>query len=158
MDIPSVWPQHMYSHLLDCTLVPWFPFSLSMGDLGYVNGIHVTSMTGNQTVDYYVRPWHFYSHSRTCTRSRLCRRASRLVAFHATSVIVPMFMRFHLSWLDSTVCQISSATMDILIHCMSSAFMEILILDVDPSHLSLGLPYASRSLKFDLQLPHWITI
>ena len=27
-------------------------------------------------------------------------------------------------------------------------------LDVDPSHLSLGLPYASRSLEFDLPLPH----
>ena len=26
-------------------------------------------------------------------------------------------------------------------------------LDVDPSHLSLGLPYASRSLRFDLPYP-----
>ena len=39
-------------------------------------------MTSNQTMDYYVRPWHLYSHSRTCTRSRLCRRPSKLVAFH----------------------------------------------------------------------------
>ena len=31
-------------------------------------------------MDYYVRPWHLYSHSRTCTRSGLCRRPSRLVA------------------------------------------------------------------------------
>ena len=37
-------------------------------------------MTGNQTMDYYVRPRHLYSHSRTCTRSGLCRRPSRLVA------------------------------------------------------------------------------
>ena len=29
-------------------------------------------MTGNQTIDYYVRPRHLYSHSRTCTRSGLC--------------------------------------------------------------------------------------
>ena len=36
-------------------------------------------MTGNQTMDYYVRPHHLYSHSRTCTRSGLCRRPSRLV-------------------------------------------------------------------------------
>ena len=36
-------------------------------------------MTGNQTMDYYVRPRHLYSHSRTCTRSGLCRRLSRLV-------------------------------------------------------------------------------
>ena len=39
-------------------------------------------MTGNQTMDYYVRPRHLYSHSRTCTRRILCRRLSRLVAFH----------------------------------------------------------------------------
>ena len=37
-------------------------------------------MTGNQTMDYYVRPRHLYSHSRTCTCSSLCRRLSRLVA------------------------------------------------------------------------------
>ena len=39
-------------------------------------------MTGNQMTDYYVWPRHLYSHSRTCTRSGLCRRPSRLVAFH----------------------------------------------------------------------------
>ena len=39
-------------------------------------------MTGNQTMDYYVRPRYLYSHSRTCTRSGLCRRPSRLVASH----------------------------------------------------------------------------
>ena len=37
-------------------------------------------MTGNQTMDYYVWPRHLYSYSRTCTRSGLCRRLSRLVA------------------------------------------------------------------------------
>ena len=37
-------------------------------------------MTGNQTMDYYVRPRHLYSYSRTCTRSGLCRRPSILVA------------------------------------------------------------------------------
>ncbi len=31
-------------------------------------------------MDYYVRPRHLYSHSRTCTRSGLCRRLSKLVA------------------------------------------------------------------------------
>ena len=39
-------------------------------------------MTGNQTMGYYVRPRHLYSHSRTCTHSGLCRRLSILVAFH----------------------------------------------------------------------------
>ena len=57
-------------------------------------------MTGNQTMDYYVRPRHLYSHSRTCTRSGLCRRPSRWVhLLYATSLIVPVFMRFQLSWL-----------------------------------------------------------
>ena len=37
-------------------------------------------MTGNQMMDYYVLPRHLYSHSRTCTRSGLCRKPSRLVA------------------------------------------------------------------------------
>ena len=37
-------------------------------------------MTDNQMMDYYVRPRHLYSHCRTCTRSGLCRRPSRLVA------------------------------------------------------------------------------
>ena len=37
-------------------------------------------MTGNQMMDYYVWPQHLYSHSRTCTRSGVCRRPSRLVA------------------------------------------------------------------------------
>ena len=34
---------------------------------------------------------------------------------YATSLIVPVFMRFQLSWLDSSICQIFLATMEILI-------------------------------------------
>ena len=86
-------------------------------------------MTCNQMMDYYVRPRHLYSHSRTCTRSSLCRRPSRLVAsliFY--SLIMPVFMRFQLSWLDSTICQTFLAIMEILIHCISASFMEIMIL------------------------------
>ena len=36
-------------------------------------------MIGNQMMDYYVRPRHLYSHSRTCTRCSLCRRLSKSV-------------------------------------------------------------------------------
>ena len=36
-------------------------------------------MTGNQTMDYFVQPRFLYSHSRTCTRSGVCRRPSILV-------------------------------------------------------------------------------
>ena len=32
-------------------------------------------------MEYYVQPWHLYSHSRTCTHTGLCRRISILVAF-----------------------------------------------------------------------------
>ena len=38
-------------------------------------------------MDYYVRPWHLYSHSRTCTRYGLCRRPSILVAFHICGLL-----------------------------------------------------------------------
>ena len=31
-------------------------------------------------MEYYVQPWHIYSHSRKCTHSVSCRRPSRLVA------------------------------------------------------------------------------
>ena len=34
---------------------------------------------------------------------------------YATPLIVPVFMRFQLSWLDSSICQIFPATMEILI-------------------------------------------
>ena len=124
---PSVRPQHIYFHLLDCTLVPWFPFSLSVGDLTSVNGIHQwpvirrwntmfeldTSIhrVGHVLEVGYVEDfpdwWHFW---------------------YATSLIVPVFMRFQFSWLDSSVCQIYSAIMEILIHCIYSTFMEIMIL------------------------------
>ena len=42
--LSSVWCQHIYSHLLVCTLVLWFPFSLLVGDLTSVNGIHQWSV------------------------------------------------------------------------------------------------------------------
>ena len=64
-------------------------------------------MTGNQMMDYYARPWHLpdWWHF-----------------IYATSLIVPVFMRFQLSWLDSSVCQISSAIMEIMIRCISSSW------------------------------------
>ena len=71
-------------------------------------------MTGNQTMDYYVWTRHLYSHSRTCTRSGVCRRPSRLVAsiicylldrasFHEISALVTC----------SSICQTFPATMEI---------------------------------------------
>ena len=40
-------------------------------------------------MDYYVRPQHLYSHSRTCTCSSMCRRPSRLVASHICYLLDP---------------------------------------------------------------------
>ena len=52
---------------------------------------------------------------------------------YATSLIVPVFMRFQLSWLDSSICQTFPAIMEILIHYISSAIMEIMILYISSS-------------------------
>ena len=52
---------------------------------------------------------------------------------YATSLIVPVFMKFQLSWLDSSICQTFPSIMEILIHCISSAIMEILILCISSS-------------------------
>ena len=46
--------------------------------------------------------------------------------WYATSLIVPVFMRFQLSWLDSSICQTFPSIMEILIHYISSAIMEIM--------------------------------
>ena len=80
-----------------------------------------------------VQPQYLYSHSRTCTHSRLCRRPSKVVAFYAISLIMTVFMRFQLSWLDSIICQTFPVIMGILIHCISSAIIEIMILCISSS-------------------------
>ena len=46
---------------------------------------------------------------------------------YSTSLIVPVFMRFQLSWFDSSVCQIYSAIMEILIHCISPSWRFYLL-------------------------------
>ena len=91
-------------------------------------------MIGNQTMDYYVWPWHLYSHSRKCTHSGLCRRPSRLVA----SLIWYLLDRASvheisalMTW--SSICQVFPAIMDILIHYISSSIMEIMVLCISSS-------------------------
>ena len=91
-------------------------------------------MTGNQTMDYYVRPRHLYSHSRTCTRSGLCRRLSRLVA----SLICYLLDRASVHEISalvtcSSICQTFLATMEILICYISSAYVEIIVLCISSS-------------------------
>ena len=46
---------------------------------------------------------------------------------------MPMFMRFQLSWLDSSICQTFLAIMEILIHYISLVFMEIMIVCISSS-------------------------
>ena len=85
-------------------------------------------MTGNQTIHCYVWPRHFYSHSRTCTHSGVCRRPSRLVA----STICYLLDRASVHEISalvtcSSICQTFPATMEILICYISSAFVEIMV-------------------------------
>ena len=130
--LSSVRPQHIYWHSLVCTLVPWFPFSLSMGDLASVNGIHQWSVIRRWTTMFDLDTFiHIIGHVLVVVgvEDFLDWWDSR----YATSLIMPVFMRFQLSWLDSSICQISSAIMEILIHYISSAFMEIMILCISSS-------------------------
>ena len=41
---------------------------------------------------------------------------------YATSLIMPVFMRFQLSWLDSSVCQTFPAILEIMVLCISSSW------------------------------------
>ena len=119
--LSSVQPQHIYSHLLVFTLVPWVPFSLLVGDLVSINDIHQwpvikrwttmfslntsTHIVGHVLIAVFVEDfsdwWHF---------------------IYSTSLIMPVFMRFQILWLDSNVCQISSSFMEILVLCISSSW------------------------------------
>ena len=130
--IPSVRPQHIYSHLLVCTLVPWFPFSLSVGDLVSVNGIHQWLVIRRWTTMFELdTSIHIVGHVLVvvCVEDFL----HWWHILYATSLNVPFFMRFQLSWLDSSICQIFPAIMENLIHYISSSFMEIMILCISSS-------------------------
>ena len=121
--LSSVRPRHIYSHLLVCTLVPWFPFSLLVGDLASVNGIHQWPVIRRWTTMFNLD-----------TSIRIVGHVLVAVCveefpdwwhlLYATSLIVPVFMRFQFSWLDSSICQIYPATMEILIYYMSSAIFS----------------------------------
>ena len=127
--LSSVWPQHIYSHLLDCTVVPWFPFSLSVGDLASINSIHqwpvIRWWTTMFDLDTFI---HIIGHVliAVCVEDF----PNWWHSTYATSLIVPVFMIFWLSWLDSNICQTFPAIMEILIYCISSVFMEIMILGI----------------------------
>ena len=42
---------------------------------------------------------------------------------YAASLIVPVFMRFQLSWIDSSICQTFSVFIEIIILCISSSWI-----------------------------------
>ena len=111
-------------------------------------------MTGNQTMDYYVRPRHIYSHSRTCTRSDLRRRPSNLVAFHifylldcasiheisALMITIPVFplhiIYLHPLWrsLSIVYCTWWWPHMTLCISCL---FMAIVLLSIRDCYMYL---------------------
>ena len=85
-------------------------------------------------MDYYVWPRHLYSHSRTCTRSSLCRRLSILVA----SIICYLLYRASVDDISPlvtwySICHAFPATMEILICYISSAYVEIMVLCISSS-------------------------
>ena len=100
--LPSVRPQHIYQHLLDCTLVPWFPFSLSVGDLASVNGIHqwpvITWWSIMFDLDTFI---HMMGH----VLAAIC--VEDLWAWwhfiYATSLTMPVSIGYQFSWLYSSV-------------------------------------------------------
>ena len=88
--------------------VPWFPFSLSMGYHASVNGIHQWPIIRRCSIMFDLDTF-------------ICMMGHVLVAIcvedlrawwnsiYSTSLIVLVFMRCQLSWLDSSVYQISSS-------------------------------------------------
>ena len=128
-------------------------------------------MTGNQTMDYYVRPRHLYLHSRTCTHSGLCRRISRLVeslicylldraSFHEISALVTWFqyvryfqplwrswsiIYLHLSWISWSFVYIHHGYFDLSILYMVMTTHAIVCIIPIHGHCTLmypGLLYA----------------
>ena len=133
--LSSVQPQHIYSHLLVCTLVPWFPFSLSVGNLASVNDIHQWPVIRQWTAMFDLD-----------TSIRIVGHVLVAVCvedfpdwwhhLYATSLIVPVFMRFQLLWLDPVYVRhfqpmeilIYLQPMEIMVRSMLYIFiMEILI-------------------------------
>ena len=111
-------------------------------------------MTGNQTMDYYVQPWHIYSHSRKSTRSGLCRRPSSLVAFHiwyllncasiheisAFMIMIPVFpvyIRYlHPLWRSWSIVYCTRRWPHMTL-CISCLFMAIVLLCIRDCYMYL---------------------
>ena len=118
-----------------------------VGDLASVNGIYQRLVIGRWTTMFNLD-------------TSICIVGHVLVVFHveyllawwhsmyATSLIVPVLLRYHLSWFDSIVYQISSSTMEILICCISSAIMEILIHCISSAFMEIMILCISSSWRF----------
>ena len=136
--LSSVWTQHIYSHLLVCTLLPWFPFSLLVGNLTSVNGINQWSIIKLWTIMFNLNT---FIHVMENILIVVCAEHLRAWWNHtySTSLIMSVFMRCHLSWPNSSIlsyifihygnivhsmCMVMT-THDIYISCL---FMSIVIL------------------------------
>ena len=79
-------------------------------------------MNDNQTMIHHVQPRHFYSRDGTCTTSSFCRKPPSLVSFHICYLLnhasVHDISALVIFIAESSVYQISSSTMEILIHCI----------------------------------------
>ena len=128
-------------------------------------------MTGNQTMEYYVRPRHLYSHSRTCTHSILCRRPSRLAAYdicylidrasvHEISTLVTCFQYMsdissHYGYLDLFYIFIHFGDSDIL-YIVRGDDHTCHILYIMPIHGHYTLMYLGLLYLFAVTCRDWL--
>ena len=102
-----------------------------MGDLASVNGIHQWQVIRRWTTMFDLNTSiHIVGHVLVAV---CVDRPYWWHLLYATSLIMPVFMRFQLSWRDSSICQTFPATMEILIYYISSAILEIMVFCISSS-------------------------
>ena len=99
---------HLFT-LFRLHFVPWFPLSLSMGYLASFNGRHQWSVIRRWTIMFDLDTFiHMIRYELVAVCIEDLR--SWWHSTYATSLIVPIFMRCHFSWPDSSIL------LDIFIH------------------------------------------
>ena len=118
-------------------------------------------MIDNQMMDYYIQPWHIYSHSRKSTRRGLCRTPFSLVEFHICFLLdcasIHEISSLVIFIPDSSIYQISSSTMEIFIHYILYVAMTTHdILYTIPIHGHCTLMYLGLLYVFVVTCRDWL--
>ena len=120
----STWT-HLFT-LVRLHFVPCFPFSLSTVYLASINSIHQWPVISRWTTMFDLdTSIHIKGHVLVAVHVEYL--PAWWHSMYATSLIMQVFMRYQLSWFDSSVYQIYSSIMEILLYCISSSTLEILI-------------------------------